>query len=249
MSDQPRWWGHHLAETRWALELGRLVVDPVFLPVGVPRGDGRPVLLMPGFLAGDQTLGVLAAWLWRLGYRPHGCGFIANVDCSDRAAALVERKLTSLHSRTGRRVALVGHSRGGHFVRAIAARRPDEVSHAISIGADLTAMFGTSAPTQLAVAATRRVVRATGRAGGDRCLTLACDCAFTRDYAGPFPEAHVRLTSIYSKGDGVVRWHRCVVPYADCVQVSGSHVGLIFNRQSYRAIAHALAAPELSPAT
>jgi hypothetical protein len=51
------------------------------------------------------------------------------------------------------------------------------------------------------------------------------------------------LTSIYSRGDGVVQWHGSVVPYADCVEVTGSHVGLIFNRKSYRAIATALACP------
>ena len=52
----------------------------------------------------------------------------------------------------------------------------------------------------------------------------------------------VRLTSIYSQGDGVVRWQAALVPYADCVEVTGSHVGLIFNRKTYRAIAAALAA-------
>ena len=55
----------------------------------------------------------------------------------------------------------------------------------------------------------------------------------------------MRLTSIYTKADGVVRWERCVVPYADCVEVAGSHTGLVFNRQAYAAIAAALTAPEL----
>ena len=59
-----RWWGRPLAETRWSLELTRLLADPVLYGGGgIPRGDGRPVVLMPGFLAGDQTLGVLGAWL------------------------------------------------------------------------------------------------------------------------------------------------------------------------------------------
>jgi hypothetical protein len=47
----------------------------------------------------------------------------------------------------------------------------------------------------------------------------------------------VPLTSIYSKGDGVVRWRACVVPYARCVEVTGSHIGLAFNRHAYREIA------------
>jgi triacylglycerol lipase len=58
----------------------------------------------------------------------------------------------------------------------------------------------------------------------------------------------VRLTSIYSKEDGVVRWQSALVHDADCVEVTGSHVGLIFNRKTYRAIASTLAVPELSDA-
>ena len=56
----------------------------------------------------------------------------------------------------------------------------------------------------------------------------------------------MRLTSIYSKEDGVVRWQSALVPTADCVEVTGSHVGLIFNRKTYRAIAASLAAPEIA---
>ena len=86
-----------------------------------------------------------------------------------------------------------------------------------------------------------------GPGGLDRgsCLTDTCDCGFARDFAGEFPADRVRLTSIYSKGDGVVRWQSALVPYGDCVEVTGSHVGLIFNRKTYRVIASALADPEL----
>jgi triacylglycerol lipase len=240
-----RWWGHHLAETRWQLELGRLLIDPVFRGHEVPRGDGRPVLLMPGFLAGDQTLLVLASWLRRIGYRPAICGFIANVQCADRAAARVERRVEALHDRHGRRVALIGHSRGGHYARALGRRRPELVSHAISVGAGLRRMLAISYPTQGAVAATRHALQRTGGAGSLGCMTEDCDCAFAGDFAGAFPADRVRLTSIYSKEDGVIRWQAALVPYGACVEVTGSHVGLIFNRKTFRAIASALAVPEL----
>jgi hypothetical protein len=46
-----RWLGRPLAETRGWLELARLLADPVLYGVGVPHGDGSPVVLMPGFLA------------------------------------------------------------------------------------------------------------------------------------------------------------------------------------------------------
>jgi pimeloyl-ACP methyl ester carboxylesterase len=244
-----RWWGNPLAETRWVFEAARLGLDPVWHGRGgVPSGDGRAVLLVPGFLGGDYTLAALGAWLRRIGYRPAVCGFVANADCSERALERVERHVGRLQSASGRRVAIIGHSRGGHFARAVAARRPDAVSHAISLGADLQAMFHCSAPTLAAVEGARQVLRRTGRARREECVTYRCRCTFTAAFRAPFPEEQVRLTSVYSKGDGVVRWQAQLVPYADCVEVTGSHVGLIFNRKSYRAIANALAAPEL-PAT
>jgi hypothetical protein len=56
---QPRWWGRPLAGTRWQLELTRLLADPLWHGTGAPRDDGRPVVLLPGFLVGDQALAVL----------------------------------------------------------------------------------------------------------------------------------------------------------------------------------------------
>ena len=242
-----RWWGNHLAETRWILEAARLTADPVWRGRGgIPRGDGRAVVLVPGFGGGDQTLAVLADWLRRIGYRPALCGFVANVDCSERGLERVERRVSELQARTGRRVAVIGHSRGGHYARAVAARRPELVSHAISMGADLQAMFHCSAVTLAAVEGARRVLHAVGRARQDECLTYRCHCSFTAGFRAPFPTDRVRLTSVYSKADGVVRWQAQIVPYAECVEVTGSHVGLVFNRKSYRAIAEALAEPELA---
>jgi len=68
---------------------------------------------------------------------------------------------------------------------------------------------------------------------------------FSHDFARPFPFEQVRLTSIYSKGDGVVHWQCQVIP--DCIEVTGSHIGLVFNRKVYHAVAGALALPELPP--
>ena len=76
--------------------VGGPLAGPVWRGVGVSHGDGRPVVLMPGFLAGDRTLGVIAAWLRRLGYRPRFAGFVTNTDCSDRALDRVERAVEEL---------------------------------------------------------------------------------------------------------------------------------------------------------
>jgi triacylglycerol lipase len=241
-----RWWGNHFGELRWQLDAARLLVSPVFRGRGVPRGDGRPVLLLPGFLAGDYTLATMGLWLRRIGYLPSGANFVTNTSCSDEALRRVERRAETLVAQQHRRVAVVGHSRGAHLGKALAARRPELVSHVIGLGGGLSSQLAISAPTEAAVVLLRAWHRR-GARGGDRiaCLSEDCGCAFTRAYSAPFPES-VRLMSIYSKEDGVVRWQSCVVPYADNVRVSGTHVGLAFNAEAYRAIAMALAQPARS---
>ena len=243
-----RWWGDPIGETRSVLEAARLLVDPVAYGRGVPAGDARHVIVVPGFLAGDESLVLMSAWLRLIGYRPRGAGFRFNVDCAERAAERVELAVEAAAEAGARRVAIVGHSRGGHLARAVAARRPELVSHAISMGADLQNLFGISAPTLTAVGLARRGAHLTGRSRSADCFRSRCSCTFIRDYSAPFPVDRVRLTSIFTKGDGVVRWERAIVDEAECVEVTGSHVGMVANRKVYRAIAESLAVPELADA-
>ena len=239
---EPRWWGTHLREVRWQAELARLLADPVWRGVGLPRGDGGPVLLIPGFLAGDQSLSVMASWLRRLGHAPRRAGISFNVACSDTAVDRLEKVLVHAQVRSGRPVAIVGHSRGGHFAKALAVRRPELVSQVVSMGSGLDDPFDISEVTRLAVEGVRRTIaRRDPERAAKGCFTHACVCRYGEDYRAPVP-ASVPLTSLYSKGDGVVRWRACVVPYARCVEVTGSHVGLAFNRHAYREIASTLAA-------
>jgi hypothetical protein len=101
------------------------------------------------------------------------------------------------------------------------------------------------APTRAAVGIVRRGLHIARRSRDPDCFRAHCSCRFIRDYTAEFPVDRVRFTSIYTKGDGVVRWERAIVDEADCVEVTGSHIGLIANRKAYRAIAEALALPEL----
>ncbi len=240
---RPRsWWGRPVAEYRWQAELARLLVDPVYRGEGVPRGTDEPVLLIPGFLAGDESLRIMRGWLRRMGYDARASGIALNVECSDRAVDRLDDRVGRIQAETGRRVALIGHSRGGHFAKALAHRRPERVRAVVSMGAGLDTPFDISIPTKAAVAAFRELHAVTSdRVARNGCFTATCRCQFARDYAGAFP-AQVPLTSIYTRGDGVVMWEACVVSYADNVEVTGSHIGLAFNRKSYRAVGSALAA-------
>jgi triacylglycerol lipase len=236
-----RWWGNHLGELRWQLELSRLLLDPVYYGVGIPHGAGAPVIAIPGFLAGDTSLAVMRDWLERIGYQAHRAGIVANIDCSNRAVNALEHRLERVAARTGQRVALIGHSRGAHFAKALAVRRPEHVASVISLGAGLDTPFDISVPTQAVVGSMRRIFAlANEDLSRSGCFTATCRCAFARDYGSDFP-SEVPITSIYSRADGVVRWRACVVDYARCVEVKSSHVGLAFHRKVYRELALTLA--------
>ena len=237
------WWGRHLHEVGWQLQLARLLRDPIHRGTGVPRGDGRPVVLVPGFMAGDYTLNVLGRWLARIGYVPHYSGMRANLACMDRALDAFETRVELIHAEAGRRVAIIGHSRGGHFAKALAHRRPDWISHVVSMGAGLDVPLAVSTPVMAAALAVSAAHRRADPSLPKGCMTGSCTCRAFEDYRAPFPP-EVPLTSIYTRGDGCVRYSCCTPDYAQCVEVSGGHVGLAFEREAYRAIAEALAAPE-----
>ena len=104
------------------------------------------------------------------------------------------------------------------------------------MGTGLDTPFDISLPTLWAVAVARSVQAA---ASGPAASPPAAG-ASSRTTSAPSSRPDIPLTSIYSRGDGVVWWEACVVPYARCVEISGSHVGLAFNRKAYRVVAQAL---------
>jgi triacylglycerol lipase len=237
------WLGHPLLECRSSGELARLLADPVLRGRGVPHGDGRSVLLLPGFLVPDATLRLLARFLGRIGYRPIASGIRFNSGCGDsfdeRMVSVIDRE----YSMSGRRLAIVGHSRGGHYARSLAARYPGRVSHIVTMGSGVEDPLDVSMLTKCGAAVARNALAGCDPARSERgCLTLQCTCAYGVGFAAPFPD-DVRFTSIYSRNDGVVRWQSCIADYAVCVEVRGSHIGLAFNRHAYRAVAEALAVP------
>jgi triacylglycerol lipase len=235
------WRGAHLRESRWAFEAARLFADPVWRGIGVPRGDGSPVLLIPGFLAGDSSLTIMARWLKRLGYRPRRAGIVFNARCSDVAVDRLAAGLARISLQTGSRVAVVGHSRGGLFARALAARSPEQVSRVVALGSPLEDPLAVSRATLRAVDGVRRqIARRDPERAARGCFTASCTCRYAADAERPWPDG-VPFTSVYSRGDGVVRWQACLAPYAECVEVRGSHVGLAMNRHAYGVIGRALA--------
>jgi pimeloyl-ACP methyl ester carboxylesterase len=244
-------------ESRIGLELAGLMRSGVWRGEGVGDGGGQPVMLVSGLLAGDHSLNLMARWLKRTGHRPCRAGIAANVDCSQRAAERLERRLECLAEDSGQKVALVGQSRGGSFARVLAVRRPDLVSGVITLGSPLK--------HQLAI---HPLVRASvlgmgvlGTAGIDGLMRHSClwgDCCteYWEHFATDFPPG-IGYVSIYSRTDGIVKWRACLDPAAEHVEVRASHIGMAVNAEVYRAIAasleglrnaEALKAPRKKPA-
>jgi triacylglycerol lipase len=230
-------------ESRMAVEAAQLLRSPVWRGEGVERGYGRPVLLVPGFLAGDGTLGTMAKWLRDNGYWTRRAGIRSNIDCSEKACDLIEERLEALAGRTGRRVAIIGQSRGGVLARAVAVRRPDLVSGIVTLGAPTVSMLRIHPLVLLQVGLVGAL--GTGRVPGlfsMSCLRGSCCAPFRADVAADFP-GDVGYVCVYSRSDGIVDWHACLDPAArELVEVRASHCGMAVNRAVYEHVARALAA-------
>src|ERR1700741_718502 len=72
-------------ELRYGCEFARLVCDPTFLHPA-RQADAPPVLLVPGLMAGDNSLVLLRGWLRRRGSRTSSAGMRLSIDCAGRTA-------------------------------------------------------------------------------------------------------------------------------------------------------------------
>jgi pimeloyl-ACP methyl ester carboxylesterase len=230
-------------ESRIALEAAGLRRSAVWRGEGVPEGGGRPILLVPGFLAGDGTLAVMTGWLRAMGYTTRRAGIRANVACSEQACRRLERRLEAFAEREGRPVTIVGQSRGGVFAKALAVRRPDLVDAIVTLGAPTVSQLRVH-PLVLAQVALVGAL-GSGRVPGlfsVRCLRGDCCERFRAALAGPFPD-DVHWVALYSRSDGIVDWRACLDPHADeLVAVSASHCGMALNAAVYAEVARALGA-------
>ena len=88
-----------LAREPRRVEAAALFRSSVWRGGGVPDGDGRPVLLIPGFMAGDGSMATMTRWLRENGYRTHRAGIRANVGCSEEYLTRLEARLEAASPR------------------------------------------------------------------------------------------------------------------------------------------------------
>jgi pimeloyl-ACP methyl ester carboxylesterase len=219
-----------LAEVRSLLEFNAsLLLSPLLMRA--PRGDGHPVLALPGFLASDLSMAPMRRYLKELGYDGYAWEMGRNTGGIARLRAALRDRLAEVHAATGRKVSIVGWSLGGVYARDLALQAPDMVRSVITLGSPF-------ANDVRATNATRLYEALSGEAVEDNSeLRLAI--------AGDLP---VPATSIYSRTDGIVNWRTCLLRASDRsenIEVHlASHVGLGVNAAALWAVADRLAQRE-----
>jgi len=193
---------------------------------GAPERAAEPVLLIPGFLAGDRTLSFMARELRARGWRTYRSHIASNVGCTYEAATRLESRLEAIVARRGSRVQVVGHSLGGMMARGIAVRRPDLVAGIVTMGSPMLAPGAHHVALSAGVGALVRLSAAgvPGLMAAD-CVAGACARASFEDCRRPMPDG-VGFTALWSRRDGVVDWRACRDPEAVDVEVTSSHCGM-----------------------
>jgi triacylglycerol lipase len=200
-----------------------------------------PVILVPGFMAGDATLAFMARTLRQRGFRTYRSHIRANVGCTLAAAAELETRIESIAIKREARVHIVGHSLGGMLARGLAVRRPDLISGIVTLGSP---MLAPGAHHWLLTTGVDVLVRLS-RAGvpglmSEECVAGGCARQSFEESRESLP-AGVSFTAVYSRRDGIVDWRACVDPLAVPVEVSASHVGMAVDPRVVEQVAAALA--------
>ncbi len=219
-----------LAEGRALLEFNTsIMLSPLLMRA--PRGDGHPVLALPGFLASDLSMAPMRRYLTQLGYDTHAWKMGRNLGGIASRRNALKSLLTDIHTSTGRKVSIVGWSLGGVYARDLALQMPEMVRSVITLGSPF-------ANDVRATNATRLYEALSGE-------TVEHNSELTNAISGDLP---VPVTSIYSRTDGIVNWRTSLLRPSDTaenIEVHlASHIGLGVNAAALWAVADRLAQAE-----
>ncbi len=229
-------------ELGWLCEWNKLRLTPTYYGLGVPRGQGEPVVVVPGFMGTDLSMMELYWWLARIGYQPYYSGLGLNVDCPDASADTVLSVVRRAEQETGQRVHLLGHSLGALIARSVAFQHPELVDLLISLAAPFNDVAHVHPVLIEAMDAVRR------GAGSNLTWSIApacysghCTCPFTENIMRP-QRPTFRRYALYASRDGLVLPESCMEEESEYnIGIPTSHYGIIYSGQAYREIARLLA--------
>jgi pimeloyl-ACP methyl ester carboxylesterase len=228
---------HTALELRAPFELALLGPSLPMLLMA-PRGDGHPVLLVPGFMSTELPLLAMQAYLRNRGYTVDMWGFGRNVGLQRKHVAALEQKVRFLHHKHRRKVSIVGWSLGGAFALYVAHHAPECVRSIITLGSPVTVgAEGSQSPP-----AVHLLYRLVAHPLGSAAHAMQPRVRQLR--ARP----PVPMSCLYSATDGVVPSHQAQFAgdpaLHENIRVPGSHCGLGFNPWVMKIVADRLAQPE-----
>lgn len=235
-------------EGRAFFELGAFFMAYPFLRTA-PRGDGHPVLVLPGLAASDASTLALRSYLKDLGYESHGWDLGHNLGHHNTVEGDLLDRLLELHTRYRRKVSVIGWSLGGVFARELAKEAPHVVRLVISLGSPIAGCAKSTNAWRVYEAARGQRVGGKCRLGG----SPDANSAEAAEYCGLACGGRGRQvlvvpsTSIYSRTDGVVAWESSRELDSDTtenIEIESSHCGLGHHPAALYAIADRLAQPE-----
>jgi pimeloyl-ACP methyl ester carboxylesterase len=188
----------------------------------LPEGDGHPVIVLPGFGAGDLTTLPLRNFLDDRGYT--ACAWNQGFNLGPREGVLKALRdlLQDTTGKHGTRVSLVGWSLGGVYARELAKEFPAAVRCVITLGSPFSGH-----------------PRATNAWRLFKLLNNQQDVHDPELLRQLRQSPKVPTTSIYSKTDGVVAW-QCSIndpePHTENIEVHASHIGMGMNPLALYAI-------------
>lgn len=216
-----------IREARGLVELPRLLLQFPAL-VRQPRGHGEPVMVFPGYGAGDGSTAILKSYLRLLGYRARGWGLGKNRGTLGDTLPRLVRQSGNFSRRSQQQVTLIGWSFGGYLARELARERPDLVRLVITLG---TPVVGGPKYT---------VVAESYRKRGIDIEAIAAEV----EHRNRSAQLQVPVVAIYSRADAVVAWQACIdsqTANIEHVEVKSSHLGFGFSPEVYKIIAQRLA--------
>ena len=189
----------------------------------------------------------MAELLRERGHWTSRSGIAPNIGCTRELAAAVEHRLEEAAERTGRKVALVGWSRGGTLAKIATVRRPDLVSALITLGTPNTDPLAVNATLALQLQLITRL-SSLGVPGllGEDCLSGDCAQEMRGLLEADVPDG-IAYTSVFSMDDGVIDWRACLDPQATPVEVSATHMSMGADPEVIDVVADLLA--DLTPVT
>jgi pimeloyl-ACP methyl ester carboxylesterase len=229
-------WFESLVGVDWAM----LHLAPVYYGLGVPKGDGSAVIVVPGFLGSDVYLYELYLWLRRVGYKPYLSNIGWNADCLDTLSEKLVKTIKKARRETGRKVHLIGHSLGGVLSRSAAVQHPELVNSVITLASPFRGVHSHPKVLELSRRIRTRIFAKSEKEDFPHCYTGHCDCVAVKALQSFLPTA-IKQTAVFTKTDGIVSWRNCISRFSDNnFEVTGTHIGLVFNFQVYKLIAERL---------